>query len=145
MFGGKITTYRRLAEHALEKIAPLFPGSKGPWTRSRPLPGGDLGGQSIAEFRGDLQRMFPALDPLLLADYAGRYGNRSASLLDGVKQTADLGQDFGGRLHAREVQWLMREEWAETAEDVLWRRTKRGLHLPPAGAEALAAWMTKQN
>lgn len=145
IFGGKITTYRRLAEHALDKIAPLFPGLKGPWTRATPLPGGDIDGTGMAEFRDRLRREFAALDPALLDDYAGRYGSRTRALLAGATAMADLGRDFGARLYAREVQWLMREEWAETAEDVLWRRTKRGLHLPASGAAALAAWMAQQN
>ncbi|HUN50473.1 MAG TPA: glycerol-3-phosphate dehydrogenase [Candidatus Sulfotelmatobacter sp.] len=144
VYGGKITTYRRLAEHALEKLAPFFPGLKPAWTRHGALPGGDLGTAGVADFADGLARAYPGLDRALLAAYARRHGSRTRDLLGDAKGAADLGEDFGGALYAREVEWLLREEWAETAEDVLWRRTKRGLHLTPGGREKLALWLSQR-
>ena len=134
----------RLAEHALQKLGAFFPGLKPAWTRQGVLPGGDLGATDMTGFIAELVRSYPALDSTLLAGYARRYGSRTRDLLGDAKTPADLGEAFGGALFAREVDWLMREEWAETAEDVLWRRTKRGLHVPPGGSETLALWMAKQ-
>jgi glycerol-3-phosphate dehydrogenase len=144
VYGGKITTYRRLAEHTLEKLSAFFPGLKPAWTQNGTLPGGDLGAPGLAGFAADLGRAYPTLDSALLLAYARRYGSRTRDLLGDTRTPADLGEAFGGALYAREVDWLMREEWAETPEDVLWRRTKRGLHLPPGGTETLALWMAKQ-
>lgn len=143
IYGGKITTYRRLAEHALEKIERFFPGIKRPWTASTPLPGGDLGGLDFAAYCTDLCRRYSELEPALLRGYARRYGSLTENLLGDAKRTADLGHSFGGQLYAREVDYLRREEWAQTAEDILWRRTKRGLHLPRGGAEELGTWLTQ--
>ncbi|HYM32069.1 MAG TPA: glycerol-3-phosphate dehydrogenase [Candidatus Cybelea sp.] len=141
VYGGKITTYRRLAEHALEKLAPYFPGMGAVWTHAKPLPGGDLGAPNFAAFLDDVRRHWPALDASLLAALARRHGSRVRPLLGDAKTMSDLGTHFGAGLYEREVDWLMREEWAETADDVLWRRTKRGLHLPPGAPQALAQWM----
>jgi glycerol-3-phosphate dehydrogenase len=144
VYGGKITTYRRLAEHAMEKLAPFFPGLQPAWTKQSPLPGGVLGTADLASFVAELSQSYPWADVTLLRAYAQRYGSRARDLLGDAKASSDLGEDFGGQLFAREVEWLMREEWAETAEDILWRRTKRGLHLPPGGPQALALWMARR-
>jgi glycerol-3-phosphate dehydrogenase len=146
IYGGKITTYRRLAEQALDRLKPFLPPStrgaaRGPWTARKPLPGGDIPDFEI--FVGDLTRRFPKLDGALLRRLARRHGRRTETLLEGVKTDADLGENFGADLRAREVEWLMREEWAETAEDVLWRRTKSGLRLTPRQQEELGTWMSK--
>ncbi len=138
VFGGKITTFRRLAEHALDKLAPFFPQMRNAWTRAAPLPGGDLPDADFSAFLEDWRRRAPWLPAGQLEILARRHGTRLARLLEDATSLADLGRDFGAGLYAREVAWLRREEWAQEPEDVLWRRTKTGLHMTPAQREALA-------
>lgn len=140
VFGGKITTARKLAEHALEKLTDAGLKAGPAWTGAAPLPGGDI--DSFPAFLRDLQRGYPGLDPHWLEHLARRHGTRARSLLDGATVPADLGHGFGGGLYAREVDWLMREEWAVDAEDILWRRTKCGLHMTAAERAAFADYMT---
>jgi glycerol-3-phosphate dehydrogenase len=140
VYGGKITTYRELAERALHKLKPFYPAMGPDWTAQGPLPGGDLGLEFEA-FLGDLAARHPDLPPDYLRNLARRHGSHVHRILDGAQKIADLGQHFGGELYEREVDWLMREEWALEAADVLWRRTKQGLHLNEAQQQALAEWM----
>ncbi len=138
IFGGKITTYRKLAEAALAHLAPYFPGMKPGWTRDAPLPGGDLpNGDRIAFFAG-LCRRYPALPAELLRELARRHGTRALRILGEARTMADLGRDFGAGLTSREVDFLIAEEWARTGEDVLWRRTKCGLPMTAAQRQAVA-------
>ena len=139
VFGGKITTYRRLAEEALAKIRPFFPAMKGDWTAREPLPGGD-GGRFNA-FRDDMYRRYDTLGRDLVDGIVRRHGSRSVRLLGHARTSADLGRYFGGGLTEAEVRYLVAEEWAETAEDVLWRRTKCGLHMTPAERDAVAGYL----
>ena len=125
IFGGKITTYRQLALHALKQLAPYFPQLPGEWTDTAPLPGGDVA--DIVAYAQDLVTRYPQLPSALLQRYAYSYGTRSALLLEGIATIADLGQDFGAGLYAKEVDYLVQYEWAQTAEDILWRRSKLGL------------------
>ncbi|MGE0719286.1 MAG: glycerol-3-phosphate dehydrogenase [Alphaproteobacteria bacterium] len=141
VFGGKITTYRRLAEHALEKIAGVLPGVGPAWTAGAPLPGGAIPDADFGRFADELARSRPGLDAAWLRRLARRHGTRAPDVIGDAQQRADLGRHFGAGLHACEVDWLRRTEWAETAEDVLWRRTKEGLHLDRSGREAVAAYM----
>ena len=141
IFGGKITTYRRLAESMLEKIEG-FLGKRGArWTAIAPLPGGDF---PATGFEAEVAR-FGAAFPFLKARHARRlvrsYGTRGAEVIGGARSLAELGQDFGGDLYEAEVRYLADQEWAVTAEDVLWRRTKRGLHLTSGEVEALDAYL----
>jgi glycerol-3-phosphate dehydrogenase len=129
VYGGKLTTYRRLAEHALEKLAPWFPTLGRPWTATAPLPGGDLGGASFAELVQAYRARYPKLDPACLERLLRRHGTRAADILGDAATEADLGKSFGGGLRARELTYLMEHEWARDAEDLLWRRTKCGLHM----------------
>lgn len=134
IFGGKITTYRRLAEDALAKLAPLINFQKSGWTSSAPLPGGDLPytGNPMKAFElltADLESRFFWLEKNTLNRVARSYGTRAFELLDGAQTNADLGLDFGAGLSEREIQYLVETEWAETSEDILWRRTKLGLHM----------------
>ena len=140
VFGGKLTTYRKLGEHALEKLKPFCPGLPGPWTAGEKLPGGDIPGDDPEEFAGGLARWFPEMPRRLLALYARQYGTRASALLDGARTTGDLGRHFGGLLFAREAEFLRRTEWAKTAEDVLTRRTAHHLAMGPAERERFAAW-----
>ncbi|MFN7224682.1 MAG: glycerol-3-phosphate dehydrogenase [Paracoccaceae bacterium] len=142
VFGGKITTYRRLAESALEKIVPFFPGTKGTWTARQTLPGGDFPQDGVAELTARLKSSHP-----YLSDYhAGRliraYGTEASIILGQAKSMADLGRDFGATLTEAEVRWLMTKEYARHAADVVWRRTKLGLRL---SAEQIAALDTYMN
>lgn len=141
IYGGKLTTYRRLSEHAMQKIAPFFPQLGPSWSGSKPLPGGDLDGQDFADFLAGLGRHWPGLEPEWLARLARRHGSRTAEVLGDARTMADLGEHFGGGLYEREVDYLMRREWAREADDVLWRRTKCGLWATAAQRERLAGWM----
>jgi len=144
VFGGKITTYRRLAEAALDKLAPWLAGARGPWTKGAALPGGNFPATGFETLVEELSQKFFFLPTPLLRRLAHAYGMRTSELLEDCRKMADLGVHFGADLHAREVRWLMDEEWARTADDVLWRRSKLGLRLGPAERDALAAWMAEQ-
>lgn len=141
VFGGKITTFRKLSEHALERIKPFFPAMGSAWTRTGVLPGGDMPEADFDAFLGRMKDAYGWLPPSLLKHYARLYGSRLVRLLGDARTMADLGRHFGGTLYAREADFLMREEWAETAEDVLERRTKHGLALTSAERAAFAEWM----
>jgi len=145
VFGGKITTYRRLAEAALEKLAPHLPmlRSKAGWTGHTPLPGGDFPTTGHADLIAALQAAYPALPAGMLARFAATYGTRTHQLLAGCAGLEDLGQDFGAGLFEREVRYLRDEEWAQTAEDILWRRTKLGLWMNPIDVAGLEAFLAR--
>jgi D-erythritol 1-phosphate dehydrogenase len=140
IFGGKITTYRKLAEAALAQLAPYFPGMGPAWTRDAPLPGGDLPGRDRIAFFASLCRKYPDLPADFLRGLARRHGTRSLRILAGARTVADLGQDFGAGLCAREIDYLMSEEWARNADDVLWRRTKCGLPMTPAQRDTVSGY-----
>jgi glycerol-3-phosphate dehydrogenase len=144
VFGGKITTYRRLAESALAALAPFFPGMKGPWTRTQPLPGGDMPRRRLGVFARDLAASYPALPADLRDALLHRHGTRTARVLGQARTTQDLGTYFGHTLYAAEVDYLIAHEWAHDADDVLWRRTKCGLHLTAAQRNALASYLYEQ-
>jgi glycerol-3-phosphate dehydrogenase len=147
VFGGKITTYRRLAEEALELVEPLIGKGNGPqarpagWTATTPLPGGDLGKGGPEACLQELLRRHPWLHAQIAAGLVARHGSRAFAILEGAKGEAELGEDFGAGLTAREVAHMMDHEWARDAEDVLWRRSKLGLVLDDAGKTRLALWM----
>ena len=143
VFGGKITTYRRLAEHALEKLERFVPGSKGPWTATAPLPGAALPEGGTAVLAAALAVERPWLEPGLARRLARSYGSDATQILDGVRRPAELGMEFGGGLSTREVDWLTREEWAAGAEDILWRRSKLGLRLTGNETASLAAYLAR--
>jgi glycerol-3-phosphate dehydrogenase len=140
-FGGKITTYRKLAEHALRELAPYFPGMKGEWTAGAALPGGDLRNGDRAAWESELRRRHPRVDAAILHGVARRHGTRATLVLGDATSTEDLGRDFGAGLTQREVDYLVREEWATTADDVLWRRTKCGLPMTQAQRDAVAGYL----
>jgi len=140
VFGGKITTYRKLAEHALEKLKPHFSRGGPAWTNAVPLPGGDIPDADFDAFLAGLRGRWPWLPTDLAQRYARAYGTRADRLLGGANGMNDLGQHFGDDLYGREVDYLIDREWAMTAADVLWRRSKLGLHLAPATVAALESW-----
>lgn len=141
VFGGKITTYRRLAEGAMAKLAPHFPQAGGDWTAGASLPGGDFPVDGAAALGARLRAAYPFLD----AGWAGRlvrtYGTEAFAVLGDARAAADLGADFGATLTAAEVDWLRDREYARTADDILWRRTKLGLHLKPDQIAALNGYL----
>ncbi|RUX25663.1 glycerol-3-phosphate dehydrogenase [Mesorhizobium sp. M7A.F.Ca.US.011.01.1.1] len=140
VFGGKITTFRKLSEHALEKIQPFFPMMKKAWTAKIPLPGGDLPNADFEQFLSDLHSEFSWLSPSLVKHYARSYGTRARQLLAGAQREADLGRRFGPDLYEREGRFLAETEWAGTSADILERRTKHGLHLNAAERKAFEDW-----
>lgn len=142
-FGGKITTYRRLAKSMIEKIEE-FLGKRGPsWTVSAPLPGGDFPATGYEAEVTRLKQAYAFLDPRLARRLVRLYGTRAHALLGPARSIADLGQDFGGDLYEAEVRYLVEHEWAETAQDILWRRTKRGLHFDRKQTAELEAFLRR--
>ena len=134
IYGGKITTYRRLAEQVMDRLAPYFPGLASAWTAGCCLPGSDFGPSGRDAARDDFLARYPAIDQRTLRGLFRRHG----ALAPAVVGDGKLGEDFGGGLHAREVDYLREREWACTAEDVLWRRTKCGLHMSDAQRSRVA-------
>ena len=145
VFGGKITTYRKLAEHAMEKLVPFYPGAKGDWTAGADLPGGDIPSDDFDAFVARLATAHPGIPFPLLTRLARAYGTRVKAILGTAQSMDALGTDFGGGLTKAEVDYLATQEWARTAEDVLYRRSKLGLHVPPGTAEAVEAYLAARN
>jgi glycerol-3-phosphate dehydrogenase len=143
IYGGKITTYRRLAEEALERLSPYLRNGKAAegWTATAPLPGGDMDVSAVAALTAELVRKYPFLSQAHANRLAHAYGTRAAKWLDGATSMAGLGRDFGATLTEAEVRYLMQNEWAVTGEDVVWRRSKLGLRLSPSEIAALDDWM----
>jgi glycerol-3-phosphate dehydrogenase len=140
VFGGKITTYRRLAEHALAKLAAFRPGLEPAWTASTPLPGGDIADADFERFLAGFAARHPWLPPAQARRYARAYGTRAERIVGSARSLADIGECFGGDLYLAEIEYLATSEWAQSAADLLWRRSKLGLHLPGATAARLQAW-----
>ncbi|MFP7571583.1 glycerol-3-phosphate dehydrogenase [Marivita sp. S2033] len=144
VFGGKITTYRRLAESALEKMAPHLRDVPGAWTAGVPLPGGDFPVDGVDALIGRLKTRYPFLTDFWARRLVRAYGTEATDVLGDAKSAADLGRDFGATLSEAELRWLISREYARTAEDVVWRRTKLGLRLSGDEIAALDAWMAAQ-
>jgi glycerol-3-phosphate dehydrogenase len=144
VFGGKITTYRRLAESALEKLGPHADWAARPtWTVTGTLPGGDFPVEGYEAQVDALAAAHPWLARATIARLVRAYGTKAREILQGAAHEADLGRHFGADLYEREVRYLMRAEWAKQAADVLWRRSKLGLRLSTAEQEALEAFMAE--
>ena len=141
VFGGKITTSRRLAESAMDKIAPFFPGLPGKWTARVPLPGGDFPLEAKPALAANLQAQYPFLTDYHAARLIRAYGTETVAILGNARSAADLGRDFGATLTEAEIHWLIDQEWARTAEDVVWRRSKLGLRLTGDQIAAVEAHM----
>jgi glycerol-3-phosphate dehydrogenase len=138
IMGGKVTTYRRLALEALERLAPYLPAMEPAWTEDAPLPGGDMPGANFDAWLADLQHRFSGFDPEFLRRLARRHGTDIRDIIGDARDLRGMGPHFGAGLTEREVIHLRDREWARTAEDVLWRRTKIGLHLTPAERDTVA-------
>ncbi|PKB21038.1 glycerol-3-phosphate dehydrogenase [Janthinobacterium sp. 64] len=149
IFGGKITTFRKLAEEALDLLAPLLGNTRPAWTANACLPGGDVYGSTpqnrsvreFGQFVQGLQREYAWLPAALVARYARAYGTRIHVLLAGRTDLAAMGEEIVAGLYAAEVDYVRRHEWAVSAADILWRRSKLGLHLPRETAATLDAWL----
>jgi glycerol-3-phosphate dehydrogenase len=139
VFGGKITTYRRLAESALAKLGPHFPGLKPAWTARLALPGGDFPVDGAPALIAALLARYPFLTTPWATRLIRAYGSEAEQVLGDAKSLQDLGRDFGGTLTEAEVRWLVAREWAQSAEDIVWRRTRLGLHLTADQIDALQA------
>jgi len=144
VFGGKITTYRRLAESAMEKIAAHFPDLPGDWTAGVPLPGGDFPVAGAADLTARLRGDYAFLTDFWARRLVRAYGTEAWKVLGEAARKDDLGREFGATLTAREIEWLMDREYARTAEDVVWRRNKLGLRLSEEEVSALDAWMARR-
>jgi glycerol-3-phosphate dehydrogenase len=144
VFGGKITTYRKLAEGALKKLAPYFPDMGGIWTAGVPLPGGDFPVDGVESLIAALREKYVFLDDRFARRLVRAYGTEAGAVLGDAASLDDLGRCFGWNLTERELRWLMAREWAQSAADVLWRRSKLGLRLSADESAALDLWMRDQ-
>jgi len=143
VFGGKITTFRKLAEHALQKLAPFFPQMGADWTRDATLPGGEIAHADFESFLQQQKERYPWMPHALCKHYARLYGARLPQIIGEATSVAGLGRHFGALLYEAEVRYLVDKEWAQQAEDILWRRTKHRLHLTDAQQQAFADWFTQ--
>lgn len=144
VYGGKLTAHRRVAEGVMEKIAPYLPAAaaaRGPWTAGAPLPGGDFPLDGLPALIGDLRRRYAFLTESWARRLARAYGTRAALILGDARRAEDLGRDFGAGLTEAEADYLRRAEWARSASDILWRRSKLGLRATAAAAAALAEYV----
>lgn len=141
IFGGKITTYRRLSEEVLQHLSRFYPAMKGSWTGTEELPGGDVG--HFNAYRDSMHARYPQLGRELVEGVVRRHGSATPRVFGDARFPEDLGRGFGGTLTEREIAYLKANEWAETADDILWRRTKSGLHMTPAQREAVVQFVGK--
>ena len=144
VFGGKITTYRRLAEHALQKLCPALGHPTQPWTARVALPGGDFPVDGVPALTAALRRDYPFLDAFWAGRLVRAYGTEARILLGPAKSAADLGRSFGASLTETELRWLMTREYAVEAADVVWRRSKLGLRLTKDEIDAIDAFMANE-
>ena len=144
IFGGKITTFRKLAEHALDKLIPYFPTMGAPWTAAMPLPGGDIGVEEFDHWVESLKRQYPQFPESVVYHYARLYGTRIEKLLDGITSVDELGRYFGSTFYEIEARYLIEVEWAQSVEDVLQRRTKFGLHLSGVERTEFDQWFASE-
>ncbi|MGL4311785.1 MAG: glycerol-3-phosphate dehydrogenase [Paracoccaceae bacterium] len=140
VFGGKITTFRELAERGMHRLKHIFPNMGADWTHGAPLPGGEIPNADYETFANSLREAYPWMPRPLVQHYGRRYGARTRDVVGTATGLAGLGRHFGGNLYEAEARYLVTKEWAMTAEDVLWRRTKHRLHLTEAEQKAFADW-----
>jgi glycerol-3-phosphate dehydrogenase len=140
VFGGKITTFRELAERGMHKLEKFFPNMGGDWTEHATLPGGEIKDADFVQFAEDLRAAYPWMPRGLLYHFARSYGARTDRIVGSATSVDGLGRHFGGHLYESEVRYLVANEWAQTPEDVLHRRTKQELHMNPEQRAAFAEW-----
>lgn len=141
VFGGKLTTHRHLAEVAVQKLKKIFKDLKPNWTATAVLPGGDLKAPTFAHFKQQLWRGYPWLPEPLVKRLVCAYGTRCYDLLGDTSTLQQMGLHFGASLYEQEVKFLMATEWARSADDILWRRTKQGIYFDDAQFEKLQNWI----
>ena len=142
ILGGKLTSYRKLAEEAVDKLAPLLKASGPRWTKNVPLPGGDFDPAGPERIPAELAARYAWLEETLRTSLARAYGTRAFRLLGNATTLQDLGTHFGAGLYGRELRYLVATEWAQEPDDILWRRTRLGLRLDQAHVAALDDWLT---
>ncbi len=140
VFGGKITTFRELAERGMHRLKHVFPKMGPDWTHGAPLPGGEIPNADYETFANSLREAYPWMPRDLVQHYGRLYGARTKDVVAGATSLAGLGRHFGGNLYEAEARYLVAREWAQTPEDILWRRTKHRLHLTEAEQAAFAEW-----
>ncbi len=145
VFGGKITTFRELAERGLQRLKHIFPQMRGDWTETAPLPGGDMPDADFESFVEGLRETYPWMPRRLVHHYARLYGTRTRDIVGTASGLAELGRHHGGLLYEAEVRYLVAKEWAQTPDDILMRRTKHYLHLSDAEKAAFVAWFEAQH
>lgn len=143
VFGGKLTTYRKLAEHAMEKLAHYYPEAGPAWTKNGTLPGGDIDGDRDS-YAAKLRREHGWLPEALARRYARTYGSHSELILSGANSLADLGEDFGHGLYEAELRYLVEKEWVVELKDAIWRRTKLGMWLDEAQQARVSEWLAER-
>lgn len=143
VYGGKLTTYRKLAEAVLSTIAPTLGNTSGAWTAAAPLPGGDMPDADFGQFLAQMHARYGWLAPTLLHRYARAYGTRMNRMLEECTTVADLGEEVLPGLYAKEIHYLRAAEFARTAQDVLYRRSKLGVHLPAGSEQVLDRWLAQ--
>ena len=144
VYGGKITTFRKLSEQAIDMLKEHLSVTAPDWTASAALPGGDIPNADFTHFLSQTLESLPWLEDTVAYDYARNYGTRLTSIVKDAQSMDDLGKHFGGLLYQAELDYLVEHEWARTAEDVLWRRTKKGLQLSAEQAAVVAQYLTTQ-
>lgn len=146
IYGGKLTTYRMLSELTLQALKPyllaLSDAKADAWTATAKLPGGDIKFKTIEALSRNIESRYKFLKPEIISTYVGRYGTKTNLLLEDIQSPTDLGEHFGHQLYEAEVKYLISHEWATTAEDILWRRTKLGLLFTDDEKENLTNWLT---
>ncbi|WP_075182925.1 glycerol-3-phosphate dehydrogenase [Pantoea sp. 1.19] len=142
VFGGKLTTYRKLAEHAMEKLSKYYPHAKGAWTRNAVLSGGQIGGSS-EDYAAHLRRQYRFISEGMARHYARTYGSNSEQILQGATSLDDLGECFGHHFYEAELRYLVEHEWVRECDDAIWRRTKLGMWLDQPQQQRVASWLAK--
>lgn len=145
VYGGKITTFRQLSEQVVDLLQSPLNITQPAWTEHSFLPGGDIQHADFDQFLSDCKIKYAWLDEAMVLDYCRNYGTMIDDILEDCKQTKDLGEYFGGGLYACEVIFLIENEWAQSCDDILWRRTKKGLRLSADEVENLKQWLTKHS
>jgi glycerol-3-phosphate dehydrogenase len=141
IFGGKITTYRKLAESALEKIDNELGKSTSKWTAGAALPGGDVAVDGISALQDALKAQLPFVSDFTIRRLIRQYGTQAIGIFEGVQSVEDMGQDFGQEIYAHEIDWAIDNEWVYCAEDFLWRRSKMGIRFEGGSHEALDSYI----
>ena len=140
VFGGKLTTYRKLAEHAMDKLEHYYPGIGGAWTKNGILPGGQFSGD-VDSYKAQLAKQYPWLPESQIYRYAHTYGSRMVELLGSATALTDLGENFGHDFYEQELKYLVDNEWVKELDDAIWRRTKVGMWLSDEQKLRVAQWI----